>query len=78
MDYGMANGLNLSIFLSCPMYATVVVADSKMGHGWYAYSPSKTCAIDSKIGACCGDPQAGLLLLSCWITITGRFSWRTV
>jgi hypothetical protein len=49
------------------MYATVVVADSKTGHGCNAYSPGKTDAVDSKIGSCCGDPQAGLLLLSCWI-----------
>lgn len=49
------------------MYATVVVADSKMGHGCNAYSPGKTDAVDSKIGVCCGDPQVGLLLLSCWI-----------
>jgi hypothetical protein len=53
--------------LSCTMYATVVVADSKMGHGCNAYSPGKTDAVDSKIGSCCGDPQAGLLLLICWI-----------
>lgn len=30
-DFGMAIGFNLSIFLSCTMYATVVVAVLKWG-----------------------------------------------